>query len=303
MAGAGGLRAEADPFFGPHRRRPAGRQRAEPGRSGRHIPCPRPAAQRIRAGRADRPPQRAGAPGARLLAEGLTNRQIGQRLYLAEMTVKNYVTSVLSKTGKPGAPRPRCTPPVTSTRRSTDAVRSGRRLWPRRSSLASTGRLEIDRAEPGADQGSGSPPAGDRRPGSPCLGVPSAILPLHFTLDRDRTIVSTWGRQHPGERYSWPGCGVRESKGRRRRPPSIECAGQRDGRPRRRQGPRRARAVSARPARHARHRSRPILRRDGDHPTAGRMQSWPIRRRRVRRRSDRPPNEIGPGSGWLERSR
>ena len=34
-----------------------------------------------------------------LLAEGLTNRQIGQRLYLAEKTVKNYVTSVLSKMG------------------------------------------------------------------------------------------------------------------------------------------------------------------------------------------------------------
>ncbi len=34
-----------------------------------------------------------------LLAEGLTNRQIGQRLFLAEKTVKNYVTSVLSKMG------------------------------------------------------------------------------------------------------------------------------------------------------------------------------------------------------------
>ena len=34
-----------------------------------------------------------------LLAEGLTNRQIGERLYLAEKTIKNYVTSVLSKMG------------------------------------------------------------------------------------------------------------------------------------------------------------------------------------------------------------
>jgi len=34
-----------------------------------------------------------------LLAEGLTNRQIAERLYLAEKTVKNYVTSVLSKLG------------------------------------------------------------------------------------------------------------------------------------------------------------------------------------------------------------
>jgi len=32
-----------------------------------------------------------------LMAEGLTNRAIGQRMYLAEKTVKNYVTSVLSK--------------------------------------------------------------------------------------------------------------------------------------------------------------------------------------------------------------
>ena len=34
-----------------------------------------------------------------LIAEGLTNRQIGQRLYLAEKTVKNYVSSLLAKLG------------------------------------------------------------------------------------------------------------------------------------------------------------------------------------------------------------
>jgi two-component system, NarL family, response regulator DevR len=34
-----------------------------------------------------------------LLAEGLTNRQIGERLYLAEKTVKNYVSNVLLKLG------------------------------------------------------------------------------------------------------------------------------------------------------------------------------------------------------------
>ena len=33
----------------------------------------------------------------RLLAEGLTNREIGQRLHLTEGTVKNYVTTVLQK--------------------------------------------------------------------------------------------------------------------------------------------------------------------------------------------------------------
>jgi DNA-binding NarL/FixJ family response regulator len=34
-----------------------------------------------------------------LIAEGLTNREIGQRLYLAEKTVKNYVSSLLAKLG------------------------------------------------------------------------------------------------------------------------------------------------------------------------------------------------------------
>jgi DNA-binding NarL/FixJ family response regulator len=34
-----------------------------------------------------------------LLAEGLTNRQIGERLYLAEKTVKNHVTRILAKLG------------------------------------------------------------------------------------------------------------------------------------------------------------------------------------------------------------
>jgi two-component system response regulator DevR len=34
-----------------------------------------------------------------LIAEGLTNRQIGERLYLAEKTVKNYVSNLLSKMG------------------------------------------------------------------------------------------------------------------------------------------------------------------------------------------------------------
>jgi two-component system, NarL family, response regulator DevR len=34
-----------------------------------------------------------------LLAEGLTNRQIGERLYLAEKTVKNYVSNLLLKLG------------------------------------------------------------------------------------------------------------------------------------------------------------------------------------------------------------
>lgn len=35
----------------------------------------------------------------RLIADGLTNRQIGERLGIAEKTVKNYVSSLLSKLG------------------------------------------------------------------------------------------------------------------------------------------------------------------------------------------------------------
>ncbi|KRF37472.1 response regulator [Nocardioides sp. Soil805] len=34
-----------------------------------------------------------------LITEGLTNRQIGERLYLAEKTVKNHVTTLLAKLG------------------------------------------------------------------------------------------------------------------------------------------------------------------------------------------------------------
>jgi two-component system response regulator DevR len=34
-----------------------------------------------------------------LVAEGLTNRQIGERIYLAEKTVKNYVSNMLTKLG------------------------------------------------------------------------------------------------------------------------------------------------------------------------------------------------------------
>jgi DNA-binding NarL/FixJ family response regulator len=34
-----------------------------------------------------------------LIGEGLTNRQIGERMFLAEKTVKNYVSNVLSKLG------------------------------------------------------------------------------------------------------------------------------------------------------------------------------------------------------------
>jgi DNA-binding NarL/FixJ family response regulator len=34
-----------------------------------------------------------------LIGEGMTNRQIAERLFVAEKTVKNYVTAVLAKLG------------------------------------------------------------------------------------------------------------------------------------------------------------------------------------------------------------
>jgi DNA-binding NarL/FixJ family response regulator len=34
-----------------------------------------------------------------LIAEGLTNRQIGERMFLAEKTIKNYVSNLLAKLG------------------------------------------------------------------------------------------------------------------------------------------------------------------------------------------------------------
>lgn len=34
-----------------------------------------------------------------LITEGLTNRQIGERLYLAEKTIKHYVSGLLTKLG------------------------------------------------------------------------------------------------------------------------------------------------------------------------------------------------------------
>ena len=34
-----------------------------------------------------------------LIGEGLTNREIGERMFLAEKTVKNYVSNLLAKMG------------------------------------------------------------------------------------------------------------------------------------------------------------------------------------------------------------
>ncbi len=49
-----------------------------------------------------------------LIAEGLTNRQIGERLFLAEKTVKNYVSSILAKSASNVVRRRPCSPPSCS---------------------------------------------------------------------------------------------------------------------------------------------------------------------------------------------
>ena len=46
-----------------------------------------------------REPHRPGAQILELIGEGLTNRQIGERMFLAEKTVKNYVSNLLAKLG------------------------------------------------------------------------------------------------------------------------------------------------------------------------------------------------------------
>ena len=60
-------------------------------------------AGRPRRNRTGRPRYAALSPQERrildLIADGLTNRQIGAELYLAEKTVKNYVSSLLHKLG------------------------------------------------------------------------------------------------------------------------------------------------------------------------------------------------------------
>jgi len=60
--------------------------------------------ERMRTGAADEPEELASLTDQErrvlaLIAEGLTNRQIGEQMFLAEKTVKNYVSSLLSKLG------------------------------------------------------------------------------------------------------------------------------------------------------------------------------------------------------------
>ena len=107
MAGASGyvLNRSADR---PRRRRPPGRRRPVAAGPGRHHPGARPAPH------ADDAPAELAQLTERereileLIAEGLTNREIGERLFLAEKTVKNYVSSLLAKLGLERGPRRPC---------------------------------------------------------------------------------------------------------------------------------------------------------------------------------------------------
>jgi DNA-binding NarL/FixJ family response regulator len=54
-----------------------------------------------------------------LIGEGLTNRQIGEHLFLAEKTVKNYVSTLFAKLGWNAAPKRRRMPPASSAKRTT----------------------------------------------------------------------------------------------------------------------------------------------------------------------------------------
>jgi two-component system response regulator DevR len=60
--------------------------------------------ERVRSGSANEPDELRGLTEQErkileLIAEGLTNRQISERMFLAEKTVKNYVSSILAKLG------------------------------------------------------------------------------------------------------------------------------------------------------------------------------------------------------------
>jgi DNA-binding NarL/FixJ family response regulator len=60
--------------------------------------------ERVRSGSANEPDELRGLTEQErkileLIAEGLTNRQISDRMFLAEKTVKNYVSSILAKLG------------------------------------------------------------------------------------------------------------------------------------------------------------------------------------------------------------
>lgn len=99
MAGASGYllkQVRGDDILGAVRTVAAGGSLLDPRATARVL-------ERLRAPAADADPLRILSEQERrilvLIGEGLTNRQIGERLFLAEKTVKNYVSSLLAKLG------------------------------------------------------------------------------------------------------------------------------------------------------------------------------------------------------------
>ncbi|MDP9317676.1 MAG: response regulator transcription factor [Actinomycetota bacterium] len=100
MAGASGYalkQIEATDLVASVRHVAAGKSMLDPAVTARVL-------ERVRSGGDNEPDELRDLTGQErkileLIAEGLTNRQIADRMFLAEKTVKNYVSSVLSKLG------------------------------------------------------------------------------------------------------------------------------------------------------------------------------------------------------------
>ena len=92
MAGAAGYVLKQIGGQRPGRRRAPGRRRPVPDRPRSHGAGARAGAQRTAPSRGARRLTEQERKILALIAEGLTNRQIGERMFLAEKTVKNYVS-------------------------------------------------------------------------------------------------------------------------------------------------------------------------------------------------------------------
>ena len=99
MAGAAGYIAQAGARQRPRRGRTPRRCRpVDPGPGGHHGGS-RPHSQRSAGGQGARALTDQEQKILDLIGEGLTNREIGERMFLAEKTIKNYVSAMLAKLG------------------------------------------------------------------------------------------------------------------------------------------------------------------------------------------------------------
>ena len=97
MAGAAGYVLKQVQGARHRRGGPARRRRRVAARPGGDRAGARAAARAAAGGRAPRRPDPQERRILDLLADGLTNRQIAERMFLAEKTVKNYVSNLLMK--------------------------------------------------------------------------------------------------------------------------------------------------------------------------------------------------------------